>query len=1099
MQNNKKYLLSFKKILFVLLISLTIFCGCQNDVQENTSSSNSTGKTLSVAVNFSNFPANNLTNSNSSRSAHPSAENLSSCVFKATLTCGGETSVESTAPTPSDQNYIFSFPNFVNSAEKTYTLDVSVYSGDKKIATGTSSLTVPAFTENVNSLVTLKSLTTEGLPPGNVSLKLKLENGLNDRIKTVFYEFINTDSSKNITGLSSVFIQDSTDSKYYATISNNSISAGVYSLNLKFTLESTETNIIYFRKETVNIWSGMTTDYWYLSQGLVSDALEITKSMLFDTYYVCGTDSEFFTSILGTGKTGSDTDGDGSMAKPFATVQPALDKILAVNDGATEYTIYIGGTVKPSSVDKDALAYATDIDKNLKLNIVGITEDNTKNILDASLCYKKNLEFNIGSSVDVLITIKNLSLTGAHGQFGGAVSGTADFIFDNVHAYKNSGDYGGVIYSDGTGNVTLQNGTVFGNKDVTEAATDSEYSNYATYNSGAIRLGNGTLTIKEGCYVSGNYSNGSNNTNAGGGISVQGTGKVILEKGAFVQYNTVYNYGGGGIYLQTSGSSAEICGTIQGNKAPNGGGIYANTGTTVTLNGATISNNTTTSGGAGIYISGDGSNIDSTNLMINANTTISENSAGSDGGGILIENAKLSVDVDNNVIENNLSNGAGGGLYSLNSNITMKKSKISNNATFNNGNGGGFYSTDSTVNLTDCNFTSNNSDKNGGGLYITGSSTLNLENCTFFKNSTKNESPYGLYGSALFIGSSTDTDTSLVDATINNCTFSENNAYSYGTIAVYRNGDTTNPKTVKITGNTIITDNISKYLGNAIFIESANVQLGKENDLTFPTIDNNNSTNDSSSRYGGAITIYDADATFTMYGGEIKNNTNDATGGKVGGVFVGGTFNFYGGSITGNTKENNTPNDINLGDTSYSSAKLNIKGAAKSGRIYLPTGKRITIEGDLTQSEVATIELSSYTEGTTVLESSPITSDYVSSYCNLFNIAPEGTGTNSWCINTSGNLAKAVTLSEAQTVLSNAVTGSEVELGVILNSDTDLENLATSITNSPAGSVKLILSEKGDLTAISDKFSRNTRLKSIIIPNTITEIAAYAFYWMLFS
>ncbi|WP_443740214.1 SUMF1/EgtB/PvdO family nonheme iron enzyme [Treponema sp.] len=473
------------------------------------------------------------------------------------------------------------------------------------------------------------------------------------------------------------------------------------------------------------------------------------------------------------------------------------------------------------------------------------------------------------------------------------------------------------------------------------------------------------------------------------------------------------NYGqyGGGMMIQGGNVTLTDGTVVENNSNSNGGGIYAKKGTTVTLNGATISKNITTSGGAGIYISGDGSNIDSTNLIITGNTTISENSAGSDGGGILIENAKLSVDGDNNVIKNNSSNGAGGGLYSFNSNITMKKSEISNNATFNNGNGGGFYSTDSTVNLTDCNFTSNNSDKNGGGLYITGSSTLNLENCNFSDNSTKNESPYDYYGSALFIGSSTGTDTSLVDATIKNCTFSKNNAYSYGTIAVYRNGKSTNPKTVKITGNTIIQKNTSKYLGNAIFIESANVQLGKENDSTFPTINGNNSTNSGSSRYGGAITIYDADATLTMYGGKIENNTNEATGGKVGGVFVGGTFNFYGGSITGNTKENNTPNDINLGDiTSYSSAKLNIKGAATAGRIYLPTGKKITIEGELTKSEVATatIEPSSYTEGTQVLESSSATPDYVSSHFNLFNIAPDVTDTNFWYIKTSGKLAKFV-------------------------------------------------------------------------------------------
>ena len=396
------------------------------------------------------------------------------------------------------------------------------------------------------------------------------------------------------------------------------------------------------------------------------------------------------------------------------------------------------------------------------------------------------------------------------------------------------------------------------------------------------------------------------------------------------------------------------------------------------------------------------------NYSLEISDCIVSNNYGQYGGGMMIQGGIVTL-TDGTVVENN-SNSNGGGIYAnTGTTVTLNGATISNNATFNNGNGGGFYSTDSTVNLTDCNFTSNNSDKNGGGLYITGSSTLTLENCTFSKNSTQNRSPYDYYGSALFIGSSNDTDTSFVDATINNCTFSENNVHAYGTIAVYRNGDTTNTKTVKITGNTIIQNNTSKYLGNAIFIESANVQLGEENDSTFPTINGNNSTNDSSSRYGGAITIYDADATFTMYGGEIKNNTNEATGGKVGGVFVGGTFNFYGGSITGNTKENNTPNDINLGDiTSYSSAKLNIKGAATAGRIYLPTGKKITIEGDLTQSEVATIEPSSYTEGTQVLESSSATPDYVSSYFNLFNIASDGMDTNFWYINTSGKLVKFI-------------------------------------------------------------------------------------------
>ncbi len=715
-----------------------------------------------------------------------------------------------------------------------------------------------------------------------------------------------------------------------ATLSAENVPAGTYLAIMKFYNStvgfSSSTEVaVNSAVQHISVYSELTTNLWFIggkkhgtteADGTFNpSALELTKYD-FTELYVCGKDGEsdgkrsfYVSSNFGsTVPDASDTDGDGSMAKPFATVQKAVDTIPASGDTPKKYTIYVDGTVEPPYADAD-------LRDETFISIKGTPASN----LD--------------------LTIKGLS----------AVSKAV------LNAKQKNRNKGRVLTSENT-SLTLENLKITGGK---------------VNDCGGIYIKSGKLTLKN-CVVTKNES-----SNCGGGIHFVGENLVVENS------------------------------EISGNKGDSGGICVAKVSAETKIEKSKIIDNSARSGG-GLDLAGESTIED---CEITGNTAESSTGGGVGGGLILAFNNK-SCKIINSVIKNNTAGENGGGIYAnTGTTVTLIGATISNNATFNNGNGGGFYSTDSTVNLTDCNFTSNNSDKNGGGLYITGSSTLNLENCTFFKNSTKNVSPYDYYGSALFIGSSNDTDPSFVDATINSCTFSENNVHAYGTIAVYRNGNSKNPKTVKITGNTKIQNNTSKYLGNAIFIESANVQLGEENATDYPTINGNNSTNGSSSRYGGAITIYNADATLTMYGGKIENNTNEATGGKVGGVFVGGTFNFYGGSITGNTKENNTPNDINLGDiTSYSSAKLNIKGAATAGRIYLPTGKKITIEGELTKSEVATatIEPSSYTEGTQVLESSSATSDYVSSYCNLFNIAPDGMDTNSWYINTSGMLAKFV-------------------------------------------------------------------------------------------
>ena len=140
-----------------------------------------------------------------------------------------------------------------------------------------------------------------------------------------------------------------------ATLSAENAPAGTYLAIMKFynstTVSSSTEVAVNSAVQQVSVYSGMTTDCWFIGgkkHGTTAadgtfkpSALELTKYD-FTELYVCGTDGDgesdgtrsFYVSsnFASSVPDANDTTGDGSMAKPFATVQKAVDTIAASGD-----------------------------------------------------------------------------------------------------------------------------------------------------------------------------------------------------------------------------------------------------------------------------------------------------------------------------------------------------------------------------------------------------------------------------------------------------------------------------------------------------------------------------------------------------------------------------------------------------------------------------------------------------------------------------------------------------------------------------------------------------------------------------------------------
>lgn len=490
-----------------------------------------------------------------------------------------------------------------------------------------------------------------------------------------------------------------------ATLSAENVPAGTYLAIMKFYNSTTDFSsstevAVNSAVQHISVYSEMTTNLWFIGgkkHGTTAadgtfkpSALELTKYD-FTELYVCGKDGggesdgkrSFYVSsnFASSVPDGNDTDGDGSMAKPFETVQKAVDTIAASGDTTKKYTIYVDGTVEPLYADTDFGDSKTFISikgttpSNLDLTIKGLSAD-ARAVLNAKQKGRNNGR--VLTSENTSLTLENLKIT------GGKVT-----------------DLGGGIYIK-SGNLTLKNCVVTKNE--------------SSLGGGGIHFGGENLIV-EGSGISGN--NGDS-----GGICVAASSAKTKIKDSDIIKNSASS-GGGGLDL-VGESTIEDC-NITDNKAEfstggGGGLILAFNNKSCKIINSKISNNTAGENGGGIYINGG-------TLSLESGTAIRENTAETDGGGIYIRDGSLNLE-SGAAISNNTAKKDGGAIYAsceystITVNIGEKDDSDDIVIEKNNAErGGAFYGADNARFVMNAGKVSGNYSEVGGGggaMYIWG-------------------------------------------------------------------------------------------------------------------------------------------------------------------------------------------------------------------------------------------------------------------------------------------------------------------------------------------------------------------------------------------
>ena len=875
-------------------------------------------------------------------------------------------------------------------------------------AQGDASFELSAGQKVLSSTLNIKLKLQESSGKGKVNLPISFDPSLGIvAAKVNVTKDGNSDSSGNNYGFK---IEVSRNS---ARLSAEDVPAGTYLAIMKFynsmTDFSSSTEVaVNSAVQHISVYSEMTTNLWFIggkkhgtaaADGTFTrSALELTKYD-FTELYVCGTDgvgesdgkrSFYVSSNFGSSvPDASDTSGDGSMAKPFATVQKAVDTIAAFVDTTKKYTIYVDGTVtaeasisivsnvsvksaySSSDYNNNALIRWSDSSASAGFDISsssfvmdGITLDgNGKagcgmvfagNSLELNNCAIR--KFNLGGlTVDGNITLENCSVLDnkTDGNGGGIFMRGGTLTLKNTVVNKNSAKIGGGIYmTDGT--LSLESGAVIGDKldpdvaenDISKVATDKEYGNRSTkkltsdtgtdFDVGAgIFVASGLVKMQEDSYICRNYTECS-----GGGV-------FIKESGIFFMYGGVIGWNrsnfGGGILCE---GRLEIYGKSR---------ICYNKVSTQIVQGFC-------GRGAGIALNRKTSKAQA---LIKDYTKIF--------GNLAERGANSSTNTD----------ALGAGIYSSGPlTIIGGEIQIYDNDTDSDGAAIGIEG--GTATLSGCRIYSNSAGRNGGAIFIktinqTAEAKLTIkENVSIDLNSADTNKDGVGDGGAIY-------------ATTDTINASGKCSYVY----IGEDGNTEN---IVITGNNANRGGAFYGADNARFVMNAG------------TVSENYSTGITSGDGGGAMFIWGGDSnysTFTMNGGVISGNRakNGGAGGAVhidhgsGGMAA---FIMTGGLLSGNKTTDENGNDSKLGGAIYvkNGGQIKLGGSAviavseesdDCNDIYLGINEKtsvqqkITITGKLAPGNnvkyTARITPENYTLGKTIIQGEP---EFVSSSCAKF-------------------------------------------------------------------------------------------------------------------
>ncbi|MBD5399367.1 MAG: hypothetical protein HDR57_01860 [Treponema sp.] len=643
----------------------------------------------------------------------------------------GETKLNFSFQKPDDTSGTFTLEIFAfrtGTSAANFSKENALLSGSK------TGLSIVGDTIEINGTIAL-SVNSSSEVKGTVSLKIKLPEGCS-------LEIDDTTSDGE-----SRFNVASASPNFTLTQAGDGISAGAYQVT--FTVKK-ESEIVHIFSEYINVFPGMCTDTW---NGLEKDAAkEITQSMISSTVYVRGEGGWYDGSDYKDSATASDTNS-GSFLSPLASIQKAIDKIIAINDGASEYTIYVDGTLDGKTatyLGTNAMARISAPGKDLKLTIKalsciatldgGARFDADGKVTDTGI--EKRVITAACSSVKLNLTLENLVIKGGKlaGNGGGiyfeSTGGTLTMNGGEISG-NTADDGGGIYFNSPNGELKISNGTtICGNRasrgggvlnthgtlkitggtisNCKATSTSSSSGGGGIYNAGTLIISGGTIsdcvaaingggiynnvsdasitsTIKN-CEISGCKATGTSTTGCGGGI-YNASGTLELTDVTITGENNIDNPDarrGGGIY--NNGSLTITGGKISNCTALTGGGIYNSLGT-LKITGGTISNCISESSGGGIVVSGNGTNTTCSSEIINCTiescVSNSTSSGTSGGGGIYCHQQKLTI--TGGKISGCKSEGQGGGMSIIAYNFPLKIEGVT---------------------ITDCNA------KDGGGCYV---------------------------------------------------------------------------------------------------------------------------------------------------------------------------------------------------------------------------------------------------------------------------------------------------------------------------------------------------------------------------------------------
>ena len=503
----------------------------------------------------------------------------------------------------------------------------------------------------------------------------------------------------------------------------------------------------------------------------------------------------------------------------------------------------------------------------------------------------------------------NIKNNSAH--MGGGISLNAAKAF-NENSEKEEERYG--IYLNG-GNV-LEN----------RATPDSSRGNIA-YGGGICISAQSTAKINNGLIkdniasTDGTEASGYAANQEGGGVAVC-EGSTVTFAGGTIEANKAYDGGGmvirGASTVYMSGSLTVVNGVIDENTATgvfkknyayhNGGGVYLgpykdNNVNKLTMSNGWIYDNEADQGyGGGLYVS-------TFNGFYLRGGYIDSNRAYVSGGAIYGYHAV--VEVSNGVIQNNTADtGYGGAIYASLTDVKISNGVIQNNTAI-KGSGGGLYIYAGSLAFngnatTFATLRNNKAPGNcGGGIYAHNLDTVDIHYIRVEGNSS-------MYGGGIFLQNCTN-------CTIDGGVFTKN--YSNQGAGLFVRAGHTTIKGGEFTWNVAgappknadgtylyVEDSVNKHGGGIVFDDLTSVAGDSWAKIEGGVISHN------SAPYGGGIWIKNIGQmkagccpNVTMTGGDITHNT--ATDG--GGVFVDGnghrdgedvtTFTIKGGNISNNT------------------------------------------------------------------------------------------------------------------------------------------------------------------------------------------------------